>query len=181
MGKWRADPVEKLDHWTEQDHRLVASCKSILDLSQVGISLLRELAGKGAVSQLCGPMSTGGLGSRVENLSLFSQAIKVAREHGLLVFNQLPFQGALHQLTAHLLAEEKAVSILEGFWRPLFEAQIIKTAYFLPAWETSRGALWERELVTALPRIQIKEFSKKWYEEALRRHEESFLAPTKRA
>ena len=172
--------METLEHWTEQDHRLAASCKNVGDLAHLGIALLRELSSKGAIAQLCGPMSTGGLGSRSANLSVFSQCIHISREQGLLVFNQLPFQGALHQLTADFSPEEKATTILECFWRPVFEAQIVSAAYFLPTWDTSRGAIWERKLVQVLPRIQLKDFPEKWYLEALRRHEEGLLTATKR-
>jgi len=35
--------------------------------------------------------------------------------------------------------------ILEEFYLPIFKEKLIKKAWFIPGWESSQGARWERE------------------------------------
>src|SRR3712207_5793403 len=89
------------DHWTAADRASCDRCGSLRELADVAIGMLQRLQaqypGK-VIHQLCGPMTTGGLGSLDLNMLVFQRAIDVARQNGLVVFNQLPFQKAMMRL-----------------------------------------------------------------------------------
>ncbi len=113
------------------------------------------------IVQICGPMTTGGLGSLEENMAQFSRAIEQAERQGLRVFNQIPFQGAIIRITDHHDGKEYCVDILEVFYRRIFECGHVSRTLFLPGWQESRGARWERSFVSELG-IAAEEYPREW-------------------
>jgi hypothetical protein len=96
-------------------------------------------------------------------MARFRQAIETASEHGLVVFNQLPFQDAIIRISSF---DENSVdsydmAILEVFYKRVFESGYVKKTLFLPDWQSSKGARWERELVSKLG-IPIEEYPIEW-------------------
>jgi hypothetical protein len=79
-------------------------------------------------------------------MSHFHRAIDVAREKGLLVFDQTPFQEAMSRLVkANQNSKEYCLDILHVFYRGIFKSGLVSTLLFLPNWESSKGATWEWE------------------------------------
>ena len=93
--------------------------------------------------QVCGPIATGGLGSIEANLHAFNETIKKLQSEGYVVFDQIPFEEPMQKIKNDLKPGEYAEAILTDFYRPLFESGNIDTFYFMPNWQTSRGANWE--------------------------------------
>ena len=110
------------------------------------------------IAIVCGPISTGGKGSRKENLEIFSRAIDRAVRDDLLVFNQMPFEDDLERIYKSN-PEMQGARLLEEFYLPLFEDGWIKLLCFLPRWESSVGARWEHSQAERLgiPRIYLSD------------------------
>lgn len=119
----------------------INQAQSYTAMAQIALEILRSV--EGPVAELCGPISTGGLGSVEGNLSRFDQKIRELMESGINVFNQTPFETPMQKL------KEKPgfqpLDLLEGFYLPLLESGKIAKMYFLPDWQSSFGARWEHD------------------------------------
>ncbi len=93
------------------------------------------------ISQVCGPMTSGGLGSLEKNLAVFEKTVITLKERGEIVFNQLPFEDPMARIK--LLKNKGGLNLLETFYRPIFESGFIKRLYFMYGWENSSGSRWE--------------------------------------
>lgn len=130
---------------------------SFYELSNLALNQLRDL---GKVSIVCGPITTGGRGSAEENVKAMKAVIKHLVERGFVVFDQFPFEGTLWTLKDEWVKNGGVgycMPILEEFYKPLYASGFIIEAHFLPGWESSFGARWERDLLTDL-KIQIVDF-----------------------
>jgi hypothetical protein len=124
--------------------------------------LFRMKKSKGPrIVQICGPMTTGGLGSQEANMLRFKRAIVVAEHHGLAVFNQIYLEDAINRITGYKAGGEYFVDILEILYRKIFESGYVNKVLFLPDWQSSVGACWERELLMKLG-ISIEEYPAEW-------------------
>jgi len=151
------------------DFEKIANSSSMPELANIAISILEKLSFFGEVHQLCGPMSTGGFNQRETNIKLFTFAIEVAREKGLLIFNQIPFQKAMVRLSSLASQGQYKQDILDFFYLPVFQSGFVKKILFLPLWETSLGAVWERNVLKTMNNASIDEYPLAWYEEALKK------------
>jgi hypothetical protein len=95
--------------------------------------------------QVCGPIATGGLGNIDENLHAFNETIKKLQSQGFNVIDQMPFEYPIQKLKENLKEGEYFLDVLTDFYLPLFESSSISTFYFMPNWQTSKGATWEHE------------------------------------
>ncbi len=148
-------------YYTHRILRQIRTAGDYIDLRITGIVILREMAHKEPlrpIAMLCGPISTGGKGSRKENLEVFSRAIDRISADGLFVFNQMPFENDMERIYK---SDQKlqGTRLLEEFYLPMFKSGLIKLLCFLPGWENSVGATWEHEQAKALniPRIYLAE------------------------
>jgi hypothetical protein len=149
--------------WTDDDHLEVALVTSFEGAASIGIRILERMRQtEREIVQICGPMSTGGLGNLSANMARFQLAIVRAQSQGLLVFDQIPFQNAIIRLSGF---EEGRRSynhdILEIFYRRIFESGHVRRTLFLPGWEGSVGATWERKLVSDLGLVVV-EYPEEW-------------------
>lgn len=115
------------------------------ELAQIALHDLEALGNDAEV--VCGPISTGGVGNPVFNLLIFSHAIEVLTDAGRPIFNQLPYEAGLADLHVVWMRDNPSAEycepILTEFYLPLLESNRIRRAWFLPGWETSKGATWE--------------------------------------
>ena len=142
------------------------SAETFEELADIGIDILKQMniSGKPIV-QMCGPISTGGLGSIEKNIARLEKAIEVANKKGLQVFNQAPFEGAMKRLAPkYPKVDGYCTAILEIFYRRIFESGFVKKGLFLPGWQSSKGATWERKLLSDLG-IKIEEYPEEWLSE----------------
>ncbi len=56
------------------------------------------------------------------------------------------------------------IATLEFFYKKIFESGFINKALFLPGWQDSKGATWERNLAQKL-NIIVEEYPEKWLKE----------------
>lgn len=121
------------------------------------------------ISQLCGPISTGGLGSVEKNVLVFGRCIEKLRLEGLNPFDQIPMEPVIWDLVDRWReqgGEGYCHPILDEIYGPIFGSGMVSQTFFLPLWETSTGTRWERQRVTELG-IEVHEFPRDWYESIL--------------
>ncbi len=108
---------------------------------------LRVLSVQGSSGIVCGPISTGGTNDQRYNFDIFNAVIRGRIRDGKKVFNQIPYEFGLRKLA---YAWEDAgndgycMPILDVFYRTLFESGYITAGWFIPGWESSFGAQFER-------------------------------------
>lgn len=129
----------KRKYWTQADYEKLAAAQTYQDLFLTAKGVLERM--RQPVGQVCGPITTGGTLMR-ENLERLEAMIVGLQEHGLELFDQVPFQIKINEIRKPDEGEEK---LLNEFYLPLFENHLVQTLYFLPDWETSAGARWEHE------------------------------------
>lgn len=110
------------------------------------------------VGIVCGPITSGGLGSIKANLTLFNKWIKkleAEKPHGVSIFSQMYFESHMFRIyKGSLVYNPEGVDVIGEFYKPLFESYI-SAFYFLPGWVTSNGARRERRIAEALGGIII--------------------------
>ncbi len=130
-------------YWTEEDILALEQADSTTQMLEIGMKVLNRMPQP--IVQVCGPISTGGRGSIIENLVAFNEQIVFLQSEGKTVFDQMPFEAPMQRIKTTLPPNEYAVTLLDDFYLPLFKTGLIKKMYFMPDWESSRGARWEHE------------------------------------
>lgn len=131
---------------------LVGRCQMAKDFSELVAIATEELEKfiEGA-HIVCGPISTGGRGNPEDNLKVFSTTIQLLKENGYPIFSQMPYEERIFHFRNQWWEEnpdkhgEYFMPILEDFYLPLFRTKMIDIAWFIPGWESSFGARWERQ------------------------------------
>jgi hypothetical protein len=152
------------EYWTAENTAALNKISSFAEMVPVGVSILEKMAASGNrnIVQLCGPMSTGGRGFLEANMAYFKEAMRIASEKGLHIFDQLPFQEVMIRLGADWeTRQEYCTDILHVFYRGIFKSGLIKHLLFLPDWQSSTGARWEREEGKALG-LTISDYPPEW-------------------
>jgi hypothetical protein len=131
-----------------------ATATCFADLAAIAIEELQKFPD--GADMVCGPISSGGRGSVAENLRVFDAVIAGLVAEGVPLFAQTVYEEKMQELKRKAIAEgwegEYYMPILEEFYLPLFEAGLIKRGWFIPGWNSSIGASWEREQLQALGR-----------------------------
>jgi hypothetical protein len=140
-------------YWTDEDWILLKKAENTAQLLPIAMKVIKRIPRPR--TQLCGPISTGGLGSIEKNLENFNNEIKKLQTNGLFVFDQMPFEEPMHSFMELSKNSEYLESILTDFYLPIFESGEIDEFYFLPDWKSSYGAKWEHNQAKRLG-IKIK-------------------------
>ena len=164
-----------MHHSTDRDE-LIATCQSATTfehLSLIGIREAQKFAPIGA-DMVCGPITTGGRGTRHANMEIFTACICLLQERDTPVFDQRPYEHRIKALSDRWRAENGGDDaychpILTGFYHPVFQTGHIRRAQFIPGWESSTGATWEREVLTELG-VTIVDLTSEDVAYALTRH-----------
>ena len=114
------------------------------ELKDIALRILSRMPG--GVGMVCGPITNGGAlsGEAVKrNLEIIQRHIDSFERSEDVIFNQLIFEPAMWRLLkrAHLNCNDL---LLNSFYLPLFESGKITALFFVPGWEQSYGARWER-------------------------------------
>ena len=149
--------------WVEREEVAMNKAISLHELAEIALRALQFIRQTcdGEIVQICGPMSTGGLGDLKKNMERFNFAVMKAEEMGVLVFNQAHFQDAMIRVIHFEEGRPYCVDLLEVFYRRVFESGFISRTLFLPDWHTSVGAIWEREAAENLG-IVVEEYPLHW-------------------
>jgi Domain of unknown function (DUF4406) len=134
---------------TESNHKALAEVNNFTKLADIAIEVLTRMKAEGhEIVQICGPYTTGGLGSPELNGKRFDEVRETLVTRGFTVFDQMPFEGAIKRIkdSYNLPAGEYCEDILEVFYRLVFQSGHISKFLFIPGWESSKGSRWEREV-----------------------------------
>ncbi len=134
------------EYWTLRDREEVKRAKNFQELAKVGCRILERMPQP--VGQVCGPITSGGVGSVAGNILIFQKTIEDLQKLGLIIFNQLAFEKPLWKIMKEFPRQwgkpnKKDLQLLEEFYGTLFHSGYMKTLYFIPGWEYSFGACWE--------------------------------------
>lgn len=143
-------------HWTKENLEKIHSITDYEGMLEMALNVLSQMPKP--VIQVCGPLTTGGLGSLKKNLEAFEKVIDHLVASGKTVFDQLPFEIPMQKFKLNQKGKY-ATDLLDKFYLPLFETGFIDELYFLPDWESSLGARWEHEQAKRLG-LKIVYFSK---------------------
>ena len=151
-----------LKYYTPERMLAIKESQDYKDLVLVAWDILEDMNDDFAprpIAMLSGPISTGGKGSRTENLLVFSMAIQRASADGLIVFDQMPFEDDIDRIFK-LNPNQQELQLLEEFYLSIFETGFISLLCFLPGWKTSFGAKWEHDQAELLgiPRIYLSDY-----------------------
>ncbi|MFA6445654.1 MAG: hypothetical protein WCW14_00175 [Candidatus Paceibacterota bacterium] len=155
------------EFWKRPEMDRLERAHSFHDLANIAIQFIlpRMAITQKEVIQLCGPISTGGLGTKEANIKRFKTAIRIAKRKNLLVFDQMPFERAIAKLSAqHAARGEYCDEILTVFYAGVFSSKMISKALFSPDWHTSKGAAWGREHLTKIG-LPIEDYPADWMAE----------------
>ena len=149
------------EYYTRRILVQITKTRTYGDLLSISAGILRAMAHDHPfkpIVKLCGPVSTGGKGSRKENLKVFSRAIERMQADGLFVFSQMPFEDDMERIFKSS-PDFQGTRLFEEFYLPMFKSGRIKILCFLPGWECSTGATWEHEQARKMniPRIYLAE------------------------
>lgn len=133
--------VRNHKYWKPADTAALETANSFAELSEIALRVLKRMPKP--VGQVCGPISSGGLGSIPANLKRFDETIERLIRDGNSIFDQVPFEDCLFRLKGKDQGLSSKNRLLTEFYLPLFESGLVDTFYFIPGWESSQGAKWE--------------------------------------
>ena len=130
-------------YWTEEDFDALQNAQNIQDVFSIAKDVLSRMPD--TLAQVCGPITSGGKGSIGENLKYLDEQIDKLQQQGVHIFDQMPFEETFQRIAYSKTSTEHHDDILNDFYEPVFQLGKIKTMYFIPGWESSKGAQWEYE------------------------------------
>jgi len=145
-----------LQYWSVEDREELNRARSYSDLLVIAERVIGRMPKP--VAQVCGPITTGGLGSFVKNIAVLKKTIETLALAGKSVFDQTPFQEQMQYIKdANGNGSDYDHELLREFYQPLFEKKLIDELYFIPGWESSVGTRWEHEeaLRLAIPKYYM--------------------------
>jgi hypothetical protein len=139
---------ETLQYWTDQDWKDLEQAETAKDMFTIAERIFSRMPAH--IAQVCGPIGSGGLGSFEANLNAFNEEIKKLQRAGVHVFDQVPFEMPMQEIKKKMGTEEAIKTILDHFYMPIFADTKVSTFYFMPNWQSSKGATWEHALAQQL-------------------------------
>ena len=136
-------PDNAIGYYQPEDFKKLELVVSFSELFPIAEEIIKRLPPP--ISQVCGPISTGGLGSIEKNMQRLEETVEHLHRSGLTVFNQVPFESPMNRILAAKKSDGYDHSLLTDFYLPLFESGLVHVLHFLPDWQSSTGASWEHE------------------------------------
>jgi hypothetical protein len=134
------------------------------DVTNIAIAVLNKMKEtKLPVVMICSPISTGGLGSTEMNLARYKKAIEKAKEHGLVVFDILPFEAELPRIFRTYQGNHEADKFVY-FEMPIYSGHKLTKALFLEDWPSSQGASHVRDMLNSFL-VRVEDYPMEWLKE----------------
>ena len=137
-------------HDLSELHATGIESASFEEHAEKAIAVLR---GQGPSGIVCGPITTGGNRHQIQNLEIFNATIDGLVVDGYPIFNQIPYEFGLRRLGRKWFEAGftgYCTPILTVFYAKIFQSGYINCGWFIPGWESSQGARFEREKLLAL-------------------------------
>ncbi len=127
------------------------NARDLAELAKVAVTIAERLFNLDwVVIQICGPMTTGGLGNEMLNRKRHGAAIELALKKGHIIFDQRPFESKLRELKAKISGTEYCQDVLDVFYQTIFASGYITRLWILSGSEGSRGVAEEIKLAGRL-------------------------------
>ncbi len=137
-----------MNFYTDIDIGSMDKSSTFEELSRIAIEIIKRMPQP--LGMVSGPISHGGAGSVELNLRIFKETIQPLLDNGIFIFDQVPFEKHMRRICQNPEYYKGDSQLLNAFYLPVFESGLIRTMYFIPGWESSSGAKWEREQVIRL-------------------------------
>lgn len=140
--------MDYTQYYTADRLKRIKEARNYLELREVALEVLQDLNRDHypkPIVQVCGPITNGGRNTRAENLWVFKRVIERVCADGLVVFNQTPFEDDMDRIHRSYPELRNEVLLLEEFYGSLFATGLIQLLCFFPGWESSWGAVWEKQ------------------------------------
>jgi hypothetical protein len=111
------------------------------------------------VVRVCGPLTSGGYGYE-ENLHRFRIAEERLKREGETIFDYFADN------SDEVFIKDAGIPwelVMEHYHKPILSSGLIAKAYFMPKWQTSNGASWERDYIENFTAMQISELDESWF------------------
>ncbi|MFA7308789.1 MAG: hypothetical protein WC045_01825 [Patescibacteria group bacterium] len=141
-------------YWKKSDVTAIAKARDYTDLFLIAQRVQKRMPNL-PLTQVCGPISTGGQGSIEKNMAQLDWAIlrlkEIEEKENIpsCVFDQRHFEKPISTILKKRRETGQVTGydwdILRRFYEPLFEMGRVQTLVFLPKWRSSKGANWEHE------------------------------------
>lgn len=129
---------------TEREKKLIQKAKDMKGLGKIAISVIERMPAP--VAMVSGPISTGGKGSIRENMKELRKTINTLSKKSVKIFDQTLFEPQMKKIAkTHPEYLTNEVKLLEEFYLPLFEKELVALICFMPDWQSSFGASWEHK------------------------------------
>jgi len=145
------------NYWKDGHYKELEKVETFKEMLKIALDILESMPKP--ITQVCGPISTGGKGSIEGNLKIFPIAAEWLMQRNHNVFLYTPFESPIQRLKYDYAGYPYA--LLEEFYRPIFESKMINIFAFLPDWQSSTGAKWEHEQAEKLG-IEILYLPEDW-------------------
>jgi len=145
------------NYWKDGHYKELEKVKTFKEMLKIAFDILENMPKP--ITQVCGPISTGGKGSIEENLKMFPKAAEWLSRKGYNVFSQAPFESPIERVKCNYSGYPYA--LLDEFYLPVFKSKLINIFAFLPGWQSSTGAKWEHEQAEKLG-IEILYLPEDW-------------------
>ncbi len=152
--------VAMLKFLSQKEKELLDTAESFEELLEIALAVLGRMPKP--IVQVCGPITTGGRGSAEENIKFFRAAAKLLLQKGHNVFGQMIFHDSMIRIMENKYSGDAyCMPILDIFYKGVFTSGHVSEAIFLPDWQSSKGACWERDAVLE-HNIVIRDFPEEW-------------------
>ena len=101
------------------------------------------------------------------NFTIFSGAINALQQQGRPIFSQIPYEERIFFFRKRWQESDPAhagqyyMPILLEFYHPIIQTGLIRKGWFIPGWESSFGARWERERLVEM-KAEICDLTDEW-------------------
>lgn len=134
----------------------------VASFEELAEKVMADLFGRSGLSEVCGPISTGGAGNLADNIKIFTACINGLKRRGEDMIDQMPYEKDIWRLCTEWRQKGGigyCMLTLEVVYKRIFESGKIKKVYFIPGYESSRGSCWEKDEAARLG-IEIAYFSR---------------------
>jgi hypothetical protein len=152
-----------LKYYKVEHFKLIEQAETFEELSKIAIDILKCMPK--SIAMACGPISSGGTGNLDTNLEIYTKTVNKLWDKKINVFTWEPFQNRLGVLKAKSgnTFKERNLTLLEGFYGPLYRSKLITKMYFIHGWESSHGSNWEINIAREVG-IEIEDLPKDFLE-----------------
>jgi hypothetical protein len=134
-------------NWTEQDRVAIAQAITFNRLADIAVGIIDRTSG--CLNMVSGAISSGP-GNIEDKLNLFRATIEYKADvENLAMFSQIPFEDKMRELVEIWRIQSGnngyCWPLLYEFYQRVFFTKRIVKMHFMPGWNVSIGAKWERE------------------------------------